>query len=137
MARDFFHDAVRTALIADGWTITHDPYTLAFGDQNLFIDLGAERVLAAEKSGNKIAVEVKSFVGRSPVNDLEQALGQYMLYERILDRREPERALFLAIPIGAYKGVLDSAVGRLAVTDFHIRLIVFDPEKERVEQWIE
>lgn len=67
----------------------------------------------------------------------EQALGQYMLYERILERREPERALFLAIPIAAYKGVLDSAVGRLAVTDFHIRLIVFDPEKERVEQWIE
>lgn len=56
--KDIHHDAVKNALIADGWTITHDPLTIKFGQSNLFVDLGAERLLAAEKAQVKIAVEV-------------------------------------------------------------------------------
>ncbi len=41
-ATDIYHNSVRNALIKDGWTITHDPYTLTFGLRNVFVDLGAQ-----------------------------------------------------------------------------------------------
>ena len=61
MAKDLIHDVVKKALIADGWTITHDPYYLKANPHTLKIDLGAERLIAAEKGTEKIAVEIKSF----------------------------------------------------------------------------
>ena len=83
MAKDIYHDIVKTALEKDAWRITDDPLTLRVGRRDLFIDLGAEKLFAAEREGKKIAVEIKSFVSQSPVKDLENALGQYMLYLKI------------------------------------------------------
>jgi hypothetical protein len=77
---DIYHDTVKRALQKEHWTITHDPFILQIGRQRLFADLGAERLISAERNQQKIAVEIKSFVGTSDVRDLEQALGQYMLY---------------------------------------------------------
>ena len=54
--RDIYHDTVKNALVKDGWTITHDPFALPFGLHNLYIDLGTEQMLAAEKDGERIAV---------------------------------------------------------------------------------
>ena len=73
--KDTFHDAVRNALIKDGWMITHDPYLLEYNREPLYVDLGAEAPLGAEKEGRKIAVEIKSFLGNSTLDDLEDALG--------------------------------------------------------------
>jgi len=56
MARDKFHYIVRTALEKDGWTITHDPYPLQLTRRKLGIDLGAEKVIAAVRELEKIAV---------------------------------------------------------------------------------
>src|SRR5262249_51600621 len=84
-ARDLLHDAVRSALVRDGWTITHDPLRLNVPGRNLYVDLGAERLLAAERGAVQIAVEVKSFLGPSDVRDLEEALGQFLLYDFVLD----------------------------------------------------
>jgi hypothetical protein len=78
-AKDTYHDAVRNALVKDGWTITDDPFRLIWGERDFYVDLGAERIVAAEKAGKRIAVEVKSFLGTSPVHDLELALGQFLL----------------------------------------------------------
>ena len=101
-AKDRYHQVVKQALIKAGWTITHDPYPLAWAKRNLSIDLGAEQLLAAENSERKIAVEVKSFIRESRVADLEQALGQYTLYYDILKLTESERKLYLAIPLNAF-----------------------------------
>ena len=79
MAKDIYHEAVKIALIKDGWTITEDPLRLKFGGRMTYVDLGAEKLLAAQKEGQQIAVEVKSFLNPSPVKDLEQALGQYIM----------------------------------------------------------
>jgi hypothetical protein len=133
--RDSHHDAVRRALEADGWTITHDPYTLTIGNQNVFVDLGAERLFAAMRGSERIAVEVKSFIGRSSVADLEQALGQYLLYRVLLARQEPERTLFLAVPLSAYDGVLSSTLGNVAVEEYDLHLVVVDVDNVRVERW--
>ena len=72
-AKDIYHDNIKNALIKDGWTITDDPYVIQWGRKDLFIDLGAEKLIAASQDGRKIAVEVKSFISPSPVSDLEKA----------------------------------------------------------------
>lgn len=133
--RDLHHQPVRRALEAEGWTITHDPYTLAIGTQNVFVDLGAEQMIAATRGTERIAVEIKSFLGRSSVADLEQALGQYLLYRVLLARQEPERTLFLAVPVNAYEGVLSSALGAVAVESYDLRLLVVDVDNMRIERW--
>jgi XisH protein len=77
-ARDHDHEHVRRALVAlvnDGWTITHDPLRLRWGGRDMYVDLGAERILAAQKAERKIAVECKTFAGPSLVDDLEKAVG--------------------------------------------------------------
>ena len=61
-AKGFYHDTFVTTLKKDGWTITHDPLTVSVGKTDLLIDLGAERILAAERGGERIAVEIKSFI---------------------------------------------------------------------------
>jgi hypothetical protein len=60
MDRDLFHQVVKEALIKDGWNITHDPFPIDYGDVQMQIDLGAERLLGAAKDTQTIAVEIKS-----------------------------------------------------------------------------
>jgi hypothetical protein len=134
-AKDTYHDAVRSALVKDGWTITDDPFRLVWGDRDFYVDLGAERVLAAEKAGKRIAVEVKSFLGASPINDLERALGQFLLYRSILEEQDPNRLLFLAIP-DEPADILDEPVGQLLIEKHLIQALVFSPEKEEILRWI-
>jgi hypothetical protein len=78
--RDIYQATVKRALQKDGLTITHDPFPLQIGNKRLSADLGAERLISAEKGTAKIVVEVKSFVGESDVKDLEQALNPYRTY---------------------------------------------------------
>lgn len=134
--RDIYHNAVRNALIKDGWTITHDPLVLAFGRRNIYVDIGAESPLGAEKDGVKIAVEIKSFVGASEITELERALGQYALYHFLLARREPERMLYLAVPAASYESILSEPEGHDLAVAQALRILVFDPDKEVVTQWI-
>ena len=135
-ARDFYHDVVKAALIADGWTITDDPLILHVGKKDLFVDLGAERLLAAVKQGRKIAVEVKSFLGASEVSDLENALGQYVLYREILAQTGSDRLIYLAVSVEVYEDLFEEPIGQLVLRRAHLRLIVFDPEKGVIVQWI-
>ena len=110
-AKDIYHNTVRTALEKDGWTITNYPLTLEIADRSLFVDLGAEKILAAEKQGRKIAVEVKIFLSVSPVHDLEEALGQYIIYEDILELSEPERNIYLAVREEVYLDIFSEPLG--------------------------
>lgn len=110
--KDVFHDVVRRALEKDGWTIAHDPYRLEFGRIKVYADLGAEAPLGAERDGRKIAVEVKSFIGRSEMTELERAIGQYHFYRFLLIRQEPERGLYLALPKDFAVGLLAEGAGR-------------------------
>jgi hypothetical protein len=134
-AKDTYHDCVRSALIKDGWTITDDPFRLVWGRRDFYVDLGAERLVAAEKAGKRIAVEVKSFLGPSPMHDLELAVGQFLLYRSILEEQEPERMLFLAIP-NESADVLDEAVGQLLIAKHLIQAVVFDVQREEIFRWM-
>ncbi|MDQ2686416.1 MAG: fatty-acid oxidation protein subunit alpha [Armatimonadota bacterium] len=135
-ARDAYHDAVRNALVKDGWTITADPLRLRLrGGRRLFVDLGAERLLAAERGTEKIAVEVKGFGRPSEMADLEGAVGQYVLYARLLARQDAERTLYLAIPERARRSVFEEEAGQVLLEDGIVRLFSFDPELEVIVQW--
>ena len=136
-AKNIHHDLVVHALTADGWTITHDPLTLSYGGKDLYVDLGAARLtLAAERAGQRIAVEIQSFLSRSPVRDLEEAVGQYDVYRTILGETEPDRRLYLAVPRRVFESLLTERFGQLIVTRLHLRLLVFDEEQQRIVQWI-
>lgn len=135
-ARDAYHAHVRHALERDGWTITHDPLHLKIRRRKLYVDLGAERLLAAEKGVRKIAIEIKTFGGPSDVRDLEDALGQFVLYEHALRREEPERTLYLAIPEPAWQIVFADAFGEILIDDHVLRIVTFDPEIEELIRWI-
>lgn len=106
MAKDVFHNDVRIALERDGWTITHDPYYLKIDEVSYPIDLGAEQPIGAEKAGQKIVVEVKSFLRESLVNEFHTALGQYLDYETNLPFQEPDREVYLAVTIKIFRQML-------------------------------
>jgi hypothetical protein len=133
--RDLHHEAVAQALISDGWTITHDPFYMAYGKRYGYIDLGAESVFAAERDAQKIAIEIKSFVGASVVTDLANALGQYLMYKSWLARSEPDRLLYLAIDRVIAREVFSDLSAQVLIEDYGIRLVVVDTITRRVVEW--
>ncbi len=135
-ARDKYHTAVRNALIKDGWTITHDPLHLQWGGSNMYVDLGAEQLVAAEKADRKIAVEIKGFGGPSEMTELEKAVGQLTIYRLVLAKREPDYVLYLAVPEEIVKDVFEEPIGRLLIENGLARIIGFDPVEEKIVQWI-
>ncbi|MEG4575093.1 element excision factor XisH family protein [Microcoleus sp. N3A4] len=136
MAKDIYHYNVRTALEKDGWTITDDPLTLQFGSRGVFVDLGAKKLLAAEREGQKIAVEIKSFVGKSLVKDWENAIGQYTLYLKILSKKEPDRTLYLAITEEIYTSFFNEDIVQVVLADGVIKILVVDTIQEVITRWI-
>jgi hypothetical protein len=137
MARyDLYHEPVKQALIKDGWAITHDPFTLEYKELRVQADLGAEKALAAEKAGRKIAVEVKVFGSPSPISELEKAIGQYGVYRSILKRIDPQRELFLAIAHDIYVDFFQQEAVKEILADYQIRLFVFDPASVEIVAWI-
>ncbi len=135
-AKDIYHETVKRALEKDGWIITHDPFPLQIGRKRLSADLGADRLINAEKGTQKIVVEVKSFVGRSDVKDLEQALGQYILYRQVLNEMGIDRSLYLAISQPIFNSVFTIELGQVLLKNQIIKLIVFDDKSEAIVQWI-
>ncbi len=122
---DIYHDLVKTALQAEGWTITHDPYPLSAGGTELYIDLGAEKLIAAVKQNQKIAVEVKSFTGKSQITEFYSALGQYLTYKQGLKIAEPDRKLYLAIPKIAQEEVFSLTLTQQLIAELKIKLLVY------------
>lgn len=103
-AKNVFHEVVKKALQKDGWQITHDPLSISVGGVNVSIDLAAEKLIGAEREGEKIAVEVKSFLEKSSaISEFHTALEQFINYRGALRRRQPERVLYLAVPLTTYK----------------------------------
>ncbi|MFM6011582.1 MAG: element excision factor XisH family protein [Dolichospermum sp.] len=135
--RDIYHNTVKIALQKDGWTITHDPFPLQIGNKRLSADLGAERLISAEKGTEKIVVEIKSFVSASDVKDLEQALGQYILYKQILNEIGEQRDLYLAISQPVYQSVFTIEIGHILIKNQIIKLIVFNDISQEIVQWIQ
>jgi hypothetical protein len=137
MAKDVFHQQVKNALIKDGWNITHDPLTIRISEAvKLQIDLAAETTIAAERDSEKIAVEIKSFVGDSDISAFHTALGQYLNYCQALEEQEPDRIVYLAIPWETYQDFFQLPFIQRALRRYQVKLMIYDPKLEEIKQWI-
>jgi len=101
----------------------------------LYVDLAAAIALSAEKDNQKIAVEVKSFVGKSETADLQQALGQYFLYRWLMDRQDPDRVLFLAVPETIYRQLFEGVKGEILLSNGKLKVFGYSTEKEEIIGW--
>lgn len=138
MARDTLHENVRNALIKDGWKITDDPLTLLTREEGgVATDLGAEKVIFAEQGTTKIAVEVKSFLNPSIIHDFMLASGQYKSYEVIINYKNLQRKMYLAMPIFAYEKIIKFEFIQKIIQDLQIKLILFNPEENSILSWKE
>ncbi|MFM6056983.1 MAG: element excision factor XisH family protein [Microcystis aeruginosa] len=134
-ALDLYHNAARQALIKDGWTITHDPFHLRWGRKDMYVDLGAKKLILAERLEQKIAVEVKSFLGESELQACRDAIGQFAIYRAVLRRSYPDYKLYLAIRDVIYNSFFEEPIGQILIEDENLKFIVFDAEKEVISQW--
>ncbi|OYD97815.1 fatty-acid oxidation protein subunit alpha [Nostoc sp. 'Peltigera membranacea cyanobiont' 210A] len=136
-AKDVFHEVVKKALQKDGWQITHDPLSISVGGVNVSIDLAAEKLIAAEREGEKIAVEVKSFLEKSSaISEFHTALGQFINYRGALRRRQPERVLYLAVPLTTYKTFFKLDFPQAMIEENQVKMIIYDVEQEVIFKWI-
>ncbi len=99
------------------------------------IDLGAEKLLEAEKGSEKIAVEIKSFLKTSLVNEFHGVLGQYLVYREGLLRLAPNRKLYLAIPYFADLRLEEHKFLQELIKQYDIKIVVFDTENHIIVQW--
>ncbi len=135
-AQDRFLEAVVRALMKDGWTITDREVKLPFDATNSYVDLLAERTLIAERGAEKIAVEVKTFAGKSVLSELEKALGQFLIYQTSLKLAQMEHALYLAAPADMRDFFKRPAASELR-KNFGIKVVIYDATKEEILEWIE
>jgi hypothetical protein len=137
MAKDKYHDHVKAALITEGWRITHDPLFIKIGRRKGYIDLGAEReLIGAERGSEKIAVEIKSFLGASDLNDFEDALGQFMVYLFALGEIDKDRILFLAMPETYYDRFFEDTFFTKMTKHYNVNIIVYNDNEPILTQWI-
>lgn len=135
--KDQFHEAVKHGLSKEGWTITHDPFTIQISETiKLKIDLGAETTIAAQRNHEKIAVEIKSFISDSEISDFHAALGQYLNYLQALEDKEPDRVLYLAVPKDSYQDFFQISFIQKSLKRHEVNLIIYCPLQEVIEQWI-
>jgi hypothetical protein len=135
-AKDATHNAVKHALEKDGWTITQDPYYIKVGGVEMYIDLGAEAIVAAEREGQKIAVEIKSFLGSSSISEFHTALGQFFNYRLALEDKDPDRVLYLAVPIVVYEEFFTLQFIQKAIQRAELKLLIYIEHTEVISQWI-
>ncbi|MBJ7900238.1 MAG: XisH protein [Cyanobacteria bacterium RI_101] len=135
-ARDYYHDAVKISLIKDHWVILADPYRIQYKDVDLYADLAAERPIAIEREGQKIVVEIKSFVGRSLMTDFHLALGQYKVYQMLLKETAPEYDLYLAIDDITYNNFFKREGIEFLVRSCQMKFFVVNIDEQEIVQWL-
>lgn len=132
-AKDRYHDAALRALQNDGWSILSEQVELIIPRRHLWIDIYATH----STRDTTILVEVKGFENMtSPVSYLADAIGQCVMYQGVLRYLGIADTLYMAVPSTAVTGILGEEIGRQTVQYAHIDLLVFDPEREEVIEWI-
>jgi len=134
-AKDIYHNIVSNALIKDGWKITDDPLFIQSGGADMYVDLGAEQMIAAEKKGKKIAIEIKSFLQNSFISEFHTALGQYINYRLALKNEEPERVLYLAVSSDVDQEYFVIPFVQASLTTNQIKYLVYDINNEVITKW--
>jgi len=134
---DIIHMAVRRALEKQGWRLVTEHLYLEEGGYSVYIDLALER---DDPDGQgrveSVVVEVKSFIRSSFINDFQDALGQYLVYQDQLEVRDDPRLLFLALPLEVFRAHFTQPRIERMAQRYHLHLLVVDTYNEEVHQWI-
>ncbi len=131
---DKIHDAVKNALIKDGWTITAENYQIRFKELKFYGDIEAEKIFAV-KGTKKILVEVKSFIGVSVISEFQKALGQFRIYQDILSELKPEIKVFLAFSEAVYNKFFVGEGIKFIIEKEQLAFFVVDLKNEVILQW--
>jgi len=123
-------------LIKDGWTVTHDPYKLKAEGTTYEVDMGAEKLFAAQKDKQKILVEVKSLLRLSIAHEFHAVLGTFVGYQINLEELNSDRVLYIAIPNPAYKRIQQIPILLKYINRVDMKLIIFDKNKKEILEWI-
>jgi len=84
----------------------------------------------------QIAVEIKTFLSDSPITDYHAALGQFLNYRLALELSDPDRKLYLAVPVAVHEAFFQREFLQISVERYEIYRIIYDPQKEVIVQWI-
>jgi hypothetical protein len=136
MARDKFHQEVRLAVEKEGWNITDDPLYIKLGKIPVQIDLGAEKIIGAEKEGKKIAIEIKTFGILSFISAFHEAVGQYIVYREALELINQERELYLAIPSNVFEAFGNEVLVKSVFEKNKFNILVYKPINQEILSWI-
>jgi hypothetical protein len=132
-AKDRYHDTVKHALVKDSWTITGEHVKIGIENRALYIDIEA----TSASAHMVVLIEVKELEDvLSPIEALAHAYGKYALYRLALDDAGRDINLYLAVTQAAYQGILSEKIGKLAIANAQIALMIFDPEREEIVEWI-
>ena len=137
MGKDLYHNQVKAALQKESWQITHDPYEIRVGGVEMYIDLAAEQVIAAQRGNTKIAVEINSFINPSTISDFHLAHGQFLDYRYALELEDPDRTLYLAVPQEVYQTFFTLKFIDQVRQRSQIKIVVYNATQEVIVQWIE
>jgi hypothetical protein len=136
MARDKFHYEVRTALEEEGWVITNDPLNVKVGKIPMQIDLGADKLIGAERAGEKIAVEIKTFNMSSFITSFYEAIGKYIVYREALLEVESDRILYLAVPKTMFDEYGNEPLVARVFAVNKIKIIIYEPQTQIITSWL-
>lgn len=64
------------------------------------------------------------------------ALGQFLNYCLLLEVQEPDRQLYLAVPLETYQTFFQSRFAQTTIQRYQVSLIVYDPLTEDIVTWI-
>ncbi len=136
MARDKFHQEVKQALEKEGWLITDDPLYIKVGQIPVHIDIGAEKLIGAERNGEKIAVEIKTFGRASFITALHEAVGKYIIYRSVLKYIQSDRLIYLALPDDIYAEFGNEPIVQSVFTEYNFKILIYEPTTQLITSWI-
>ncbi|MGB7442146.1 MAG: tetratricopeptide repeat protein [Coleofasciculaceae cyanobacterium] len=96
------------------------------------IDLGLENL---QKAINLNPEENREMAKTDSDFDNIRALGQFLKYQLALEQVQPDRILYLAIPLDAYDSFFTLELPRLLIERYQVHLIVYEPTEEVIVRW--
>ncbi|MCI0711416.1 MAG: XisH family protein [Chloroflexi bacterium] len=134
-AKDDHHDIVVRCLTNAGWTILSEQEYLSIGTspethRRLYID-----IKAGLSDGLVILIEVKS-LARSPVHQLMELLGQYLVYRAALEYLDIDIPLYIAVTQQGFENAFHHVLGQQIMRQYEVQLVVYDPLLEEIREWI-
>jgi XisH protein len=75
-------------------------------------------------------------ISLSPTHELNAAIGQFIAYRLALEELEPDRRVYLAVPIATYSDFMQRPFPRRMIDVNRVPLMVYDPIQEEILKWL-